>query len=848
MPSAVRAALGPTNTGKTHYALTRMMAHATGIIGFPLRLLARENYERLVKAKGARFVALITGEEKIIPHGAKWFSCTVEAMPLDRKVEFIAVDEIQLAADPDRGHVFTDRLLNARGTVETLFLGAETIRPLLKHLIPNIEIDTRTRLSSLVHTGATKLSKLPPRSAIVAFSMAEVYTLAEVIRRRRGGCAVIMGQLSPRTRNAQVELYQNREVDYLVATDAIGMGLNMDVDHVALAQLSKFDGTTPRPLFPQEIAQIAGRAGRGMRDGTFGTTADAPPLSETLANTIEQHRFEPIKRLSWRNSKLDFTNPRSLLASLTLSPPQKGLVSGRIASDVTTLESLILDPDIQKAARGREATALLWDVCQIPDFRKLGDDSHARLCAKLYMHLLQDGTIPPNWMDGHLKGLDKPEGDIDTLMQRLTGVRVCAYVASRSEWSRHSNTWQKRTREVEDRLSDALHERLTARFVDRRAATLLRRLDDANDQPLLSAVTQDGTVVVEGHDIGKIEGFTLNMGPLEETERALVLRAGRRALQQEIPRRIKQLANAPDSELALDYHSGVLTWNGVALGRLTSGERLLHPKIRLFHGEFADTQQRNHVESRLLSFTQNVITQEFQPLYALQSASETHPVLRGIVHRLIEDGGITPPLAADYALPYPDRRTIKQHGIIIGQFALFMPALLRPQVLHFRALLSHIHSGHSNVLPPTPVGRISCPWNDVAGRPGWVRAGDIGLRLDIAERRLHELQRLSAHKACVAPKELSSWFGIRAAQLPETLKALGVRHLPPATLEKHQFGPATPLLLLPPRPQRRHPAKKRPDQAKPIMRVDSPFAALAALNISSRHPEPKKKNHRKRQT
>nr|WP_294914819.1 helicase-related protein [uncultured Neokomagataea sp.] len=848
MPSAVRAALGPTNTGKTHYALTRMMAHATGIIGFPLRLLARENYERLVKAKGARFVALITGEEKIVPHGAKWFSCTVEAMPLDRKVEFIAVDEIQLAADPDRGHVFTDRLLNARGTVETLFLGAETIRPLIKRLIPNIEIDTRHRLSNLVYTGATKLSKLPPRSAIVAFSMAEVYTLAEVVRRRRGGCAVIMGQLSPRTRNAQIELYQNREVDYLVATDAIGMGLNMDVDHVALAQLSKFDGTTPRPLYPQEIAQIAGRAGRGMRDGTFGTTADAPALSETLAETIEQHRFEPIKRLSWRNSRLDFTNPRALLTSLTISPPQKGLVPGRIASDVTTLESLLLDPDIQKTARGREATALLWDVCQIPDFRKLGDDSHARLCSNLYMHLLKDGTIPPNWMDSHLRGLDKPEGDIDTLMQRLTGIRVCAYIASRNEWSRHANTWQKRTREVEERLSDALHDRLTARFVDRRAATLLRRLDDTQDQPLLSAVTQDGTVVVEGHEIGKIEGFSLNLGPIEDSERALVLRAGRRALQQEIPRRIHQFTHAPDTDLALDTETAILSWNRVPLGRLSAGKTVLQPHIRLFHDDFADTQQRTQVEKRLLTFVQSLIQKDFSVLFALQHAAETQPALRGVVHRLVEDGGITPPLPADYTLSHNDRRLLKKHGIIIGHFALFMPALMRPHALHMRALLSHIHAGHSSPLAPPPPGRISYPLTAVSGRPGWVAAGDVGVRLDIVERRLYDLKRLIARAPCAAPKDLPSWFGIRATQLTHTLTSLGIRHQPPSTLDDHIFGPAAPLLLLPPRAQ---PHKRRTsmqtDRTRPIHNADSPFAALAALRPSppqhpkKRRPHPKRK-------
>ena len=347
----VKAVLGPTNTGKTHLAIERLLGHSSGIIGFPLRLLARENYDRMVARKGIRNVALITGEEKIVPPGAKWFSCTVEAMPLDRKVEFVAVDEIQLCADPDRGHVFTDRLLHARGMVETMFLGAETIRKLLKRLIPDAEIETRPRLSELTYAGPVKLSRLPPRSAVVAFSAAEVYAIAEAVRRRRGGCAVVMGRLSPRTRNAQVALYQEKEVDFLVATDAIGMGLNMDVDHVGFAGLSKFDGHRPRMLQATEMAQIAGRAGRGMRDGTFGVTADCPPLGEELVTAVETHAFEPLEQLCWRNSALDFSSVNALLDSLMAPPAQPGLVRGQDATDLLTLAALHNDADIARRRR-----------------------------------------------------------------------------------------------------------------------------------------------------------------------------------------------------------------------------------------------------------------------------------------------------------------------------------------------------------------------------------------------------------------------------------------------------------------------------------------------------------------
>src|SRR4051794_14579212 len=367
----VKAVLGPTNTGKTHLAIERMLAHASGIIGFPLRLLARENYDRMVARKGARHVALITGEEKIVPPEARWFSCTVEAMPLDRDAEFLAVDEIQLCADPDRGHVFTERLLHARGMVETMFLGAETIRPLLQRLVPQASVETRPRMSQLSHAGPVKLVRLPPRSAVVAFSAADVYAIAELIRRRRGGCAVVMGRLSPRTRNAQVALYQDKEVDFLVATDAIGMGLNMDVDHVAFARLSKFDGHRPRRLTAAEVAQIAGRAGRGMRDGTFGTTGECPPLDEDVVHAVENHAFDPLEQLYWRNAEIDLASLDGLLASLQAAPPRPGLVRGPDAVDLQTLIALAREPEIRDAARGHRRVRLLWETCGIPDFRKL---------------------------------------------------------------------------------------------------------------------------------------------------------------------------------------------------------------------------------------------------------------------------------------------------------------------------------------------------------------------------------------------------------------------------------------------------------------------------------------------
>ena len=575
----VKAVLGPTNTGKTHLAIERLLAHSSGIIGFPLRLLARENYDRMVARVGVRNVALITGEEKIVPPEARWFSCTVEAMPLDREVEFVAVDEIQLCADPDRGHVFTERLLHARGLSETMFLGAETIRPLLSRLVPGVEIETRPRLSQLEYAGPAKLTKLPPRSAIVAFSAADVYAIAELIRRRRGGCAVVMGRLSPRTRNAQVALYQAKEVDFLVATDAIGMGLNMDVDHVAFAGLGKHDGHRPRRLTAAEVAQIAGRAGRGMRDGTFGTTGDCPSVPPEIVDAVETHSFERLEQLRWRNCDLDYAHVERLLDSLMAMPTRPGLVKGNDASDLITLASLIREPDIRRDANSPRRVRRLWEACSIPDFRKLADETHNKLCARVFAHSARDEYLPTDWLAGNMSALNRPDGDIDTLMQRLSGVRVWAYIAARADWVRDAEHWQAQAREVEDRLSDSLHERLMSRFVDRRAAHLMRKLEEGDGEALLSAVTRKGEVVVEGHPVGHVGGFRFRPDPMAEGEsRKLVLRAARRALRESIPLRVGALEAAPGAAFAFtDTHE--IVWESEPVARLAAGRDALSPRV-----------------------------------------------------------------------------------------------------------------------------------------------------------------------------------------------------------------------------------------------------------------------------
>jgi ATP-dependent RNA helicase SUPV3L1/SUV3 len=829
----VRAVLGPTNTGKTHLAITRLLGHSSGIIGFPLRLLARENYDRMVAAKGVKSVALITGEEKIVPAEARWFSCTVEAMPLDRRVEFLAVDEIQLCADPDRGHVFTERLLHARGLVETMFLGAETIRPLLQRLVPQADIETRPRLSQLTYSGPTKLVKLPPRSAIVAFSASEVYAIAELIRRRRGGCAVVMGRLSPRTRNAQVALYQDREVDFLVATDAIGMGLNMDVNHVAFAGLQKFDGHRPRRLTAAEVAQIGGRAGRGMRDGTFGTTGTCPDVPQDVVQSVEAHVFDPLESLFWRNAALDFSHVDRLLDSLTALPPIPGLVRGNDASDLETLSALARETDIRRLAQGRRQVKLLWDACQIPDFRKITDDSHVRLCARIYGHLARGQTLPADWLDQQFSALSGTEGDIDTLMARLSGVRIWSFIAARGDWVPDAPTWQQRARDVEDKLSDVLHERLTARFVDRRAAHLMRRLEEAEGgDDLLSAVTARGEVVVEGHPVGHIAGFQFLPDPVAVgPEKRLVLRAARRSLREEMPRRVTLLETAPDGAFTLGREHAV-SWGEAVVARLRPGPALTRPSVEVLDSEFLDGPQRERVRLRLQAWVDRVIARDLAPLFAAVARAGSEAGLRGPLHRLLEAGGVVVG-GTDEDIPQALRGRLKSVGVRAGRFALYVPDLLKPRAATLRAQLWAIRSRVPTPDLPNP-GLVSMARPDATDRAafltmmGWVAAGPVLIRLDMAERVAAELAFSTRGRPAPVPLEVGQRLGIRAEALSAVLRGLGLRILPAPALAPTAYGP-------PPPPMIAQPRRRAPVAAEPSYRADSPFAALAPRTHRAPH-------------
>ena len=785
--SRLTAVLGPTNTGKTHFAMERMLAHESGMIGFPLRLLARENYDRAVRVKGTDAVALVTGEEKIVPPRARYFLCTVEAMPLDRAraVDFLAVDEVQLGADPERGHIFTDRLLHARGRRETIVIGAETVRPLLRRVLPNAEIVTRPRFSRLTYAGPKKITRLPPRSAVIGFSAAEVYALAELMRRRRGGTAVVLGALSPRTRNAQVGLYQSGDVDYLVATDAIGMGLNMDIDHVAFARLAKFDGRMTRRLSPGEIGQIAGRAGRHMNDGTFGSTAGELMPAETILK-VEEHDFEPLRFLYWRNPDLDFASLEGLLASLSVPPDNAAFAAARAAEDAATLAALAAVPEIRRKAGSRAALALLWEVCQIPDFRKVMAEAHSRFVGRLFQDLTGPaGRIRSDWVARQVERIDKTEGDIGTLVGRIAEIRTWTYISYRADWVEEAPHWQERTRHVEDKLSDALHERLTERFVDKRTAVLLRRLG-AKDE-LLGGVRDDGEVLVEGLPVGRIEGFRFAaMADVLGEDARAVRAAAERALRQAFAERVKRFEAASDEEIALG-DDGRIAWNGVPVGALARGAHPLTPAVKTITEIGMDAELRARIRARLGAWLARFVARRYGPL-AGHAPTEIKGAARGVVYQLAEALGTAPTAqlrSLTATLTPDDRKALAKLGVRFGTETVHVPRLQNGPTMKLGALLWSLFNGRApEALPELPNGprawiRTAAEWPDAFYRAlGYCRTGGTALRADRLEALAAAARRLARQGAFAATPALGAAAGLPLKVVPEALLALGYRHRP----------------------------------------------------------------------
>jgi len=747
--SSITAVLGPTNTGKTHLAVERMMGYSDGIIGLPLRLLAREVYDRVVAQKGAANVALVTGEEKITPPHASYFVCTVEAMPLDRGFQFVAIDEIQLAADPERGHIFTDRLLYARGKQETMFLGAETIRGWIRRLVPETEFISRDRFSLLSYKGSKKISRLPSRTAIVTFSTNDVYAIAELVRRQRGGAAVVMGSLSPRTRNAQVEMYQSGDVDYLVATDAIGMGLNMDIDHVAFASTYKFDGISSRSLTAAEMAQIAGRAGRHMNDGSFGVTANVEPLDEELIDQIEDHRFEPLKNLRWRSNDLAFNTIRDLRRSLERPPTFGGLISPREPDDYRTLAALSADEDIQHYSRSPQKVRQLWQVCQIPDFRRTMHDVHVRLLKEIFINLQgPGGKLPTDWISSHLNRLKRTDGDIDTLATRIAHTRTWTYISHVADWVDDYKHWQDVARSIEENLSDALHEQLTQRFVDRRTAVLVRKLKD-NSQ-LEAVINETGDVHVEGHFIGTLNGmrFTSDMS-VNSTEARTLKNIGNKTVVKEITARAQQMALAEDDAFTLNG-DGEVTWNDMLVGRLSKGESVLKPKIALLASEQLNGAPLEAANKKLVDWISQEISKRLNPLVKLADLPLTGSA-RGIAFQVSENLGALPRFKLNDQIRTLDKKDfgrLKFGGLRVGYEHVFMPLLLKPDPTALRCLLWSIFDERETMPALPPAGRVSFEVTERLPREYYLTAGyalfkNLAIRLDMLDRLAGLLRRAS---------------------------------------------------------------------------------------------------------
>lgn len=744
--SKIVAVLGPTNTGKTHLAVERMLGHQSGMIGLPLRLLAREIYDRLVNLRPAHEIALITGEERIVPKQARYFVCTVEAMPADLEVEFLAIDEIQLAGDLDRGHVFTDRLLHRRGSAETMLLGAETMRPLVQKLIPDANFISRPRFSKLSYAGSKKITRLPPRSAIVAFNADAVYAIAELIRRQRGGAAVVMGALSPRTRNAQVEIYQAGDVDFLVATDAIGMGLNMDVNHVAFAATKKFDGIQQRELKPAELAQIAGRAGRHLNDGTFGVTAEAPALNAEIVEQIEGHNFEPERHLQWRNHTRDYSSLQNLVRSINQPPNRPGLVKTRDSDDIRALEAVVKDPETAKFANAVASIKRLWEVCQLPDYRNLSNGEHAELIKQIYGFLMSDmGVIPVDWIARQLAYTDRIDGDIDTLANRISHVRTWTFVANRADWLDDPGDWRDQTRAIEDKLSDALHERLSQRFIDKRTSVLNKRLRQREE--LVSTMKDDGGIFAEDQFLGNLLGFHFipDTGSNDAESKALKS-ASLKIIAQELERRAELFGDEDDGNIVMTP-AGAILWREQKIGRLEPGDHILKPRAILIADNQLSGPARERVQKRLEQFVTSKIEADLEPLIRLNNATDIAGLARGLSFRLVEAFGVLvrEHIAGDVQLLDQDaRKSLRKYGVRFGAYHVFLPALLKPAASQMALILWALQRtaigqdiGETPALPGQ--GLTSVPFDSTTPKGfyqaiGFRPCGKRAVRVDMLER------------------------------------------------------------------------------------------------------------------
>ena len=824
----VKAVLGPTNTGKTHLAIERLCAHSSGAIGFPLRLLAREVYDRVRAIKGDKEVALITGEERIEPPGARWLLCTAEAMPRDGGGRaFVALDEAQLGADRERGHIFTDRLLHARGREETMLLGSATLEPMVKALVPGVEVTERPRFSTLTHAGARKLSRLPPRSAIVAFSVEQVYAMAEALRRFRGGAAVVMGALSPETRNRQVELFQSGEVDYIVATDAIGMGLNLDVAHVAFASLSKFDGVRRRRLTTSEMAQIAGRAGRHQKDGSFGTLTGAgeTEFSEDEIYAIEEHRFPPLTHLYWRNSEPRFDTLATLIGDLEAKPHEPELRAAPEAIDLAVLKKLADEP-LADGITGAGAVRRFWEACQLPDFRQLGADQHARFVARLWQDL-RGGYLGADFVAARIAELDRTQGDIDTLQGRIAAIRSWAYICQRPDWVLARDEMAARARGVEARLSDALHARLTERFVNRRTAVLMKAV--GKDPALLDvALNEDGIVTVEGESIGRLEGFRFMVdGKADFGDRKLLLAAAERHLPRLLALKAEKLV---DEELGeLELRGAAIRRGKQVIAELEPGKHRSRPRLALAKDLTPlDPARRARLEEALGIWLDRQLA-PLEPLRRIEEAGEaeaTGSEARALLLKLADANGTIRREDGFVGTLSPDRRRVlRKLGVQIGALDVFVPALLKPAA---RSALHAIGADKRNL----NAGMEAVIEGAKAVPAGYRRAGRQAVRIDMAEKLIRaafDARGDGKARRFRFDTALGISMGLKPDNLDQLLRQAGFRRYAAKALAEGAHGPPAPDSWDWRPPRRDAPRGQLRGQRPAPPRPGNAFAGLAKL-------------------
>ena len=800
-------------------------------MGFPLRLLAREIYDRVVKIKGERNVALITGEERIAPPEARWLLCTTESIPMDRDVAFMAIDEAQLGADPERGHIFTDRILNARGREETILLGSESLRPAIRALLPKAEIITRPRFSKLSFAPPKKLSRLPPRSAIVAFSIEQVYEIAEMLRQSRGGAAVVMGALSPRTRNAQVKMYQDGEVDYLVATDAIGMGLNMDVTNIYFASLSKFDGRRQRRLTISEMAQIAGRAGRHQRDGAFGTLTSGDVFTGEEIDCIENHHFPPIDHLYWRNAEPDFGSLGDLIDSLEIGPRHRMLRATPESEDLTILKILATEPETQRLARDQASLARLWEVCRLPDFQKLGPEFHARFLSRIFSYLSSgNGFFPEHLFADQLVRLDSIQGDVTTVAARIAVARTWAYIAQRGDWLEHPAKWRLRAAELEEKLSDALHAKLTERFVDRRTKMLVGNASSSVSH-LKVEVEDSGEVFVENQAIGTLDGFRFTTDPSATlVDRKRLIAGAEKHLARELKLRAEALAQAPDKDILFSFQVNQAIqclWQNRPIAVLKKGKDFLRPVLVM------DVSIRQLEPTLVAAITTRVndwltmrIESSLRPLVAMSKAvvaADTSPPIRAIVAQMVDFGGVVDRHVLEESvalLDNEDRKQLRKLGVIIGTLDIFHPALIKPDAARLRVALHAIRLRQvMPVLPMAGLGLLDRPTQELitaAKLAGYRMFGTQMLRVDLVERIARKIHDQRTGRTPFVPDtHLATSLGIGDATLYQILNALGFKPLKVDAVTKWRWH-----------------GTKKPRQSAPI--VSNPaFSALAAWKKGS---------------